>query len=201
MKKVGIIYHSPHGHTAHFAHHVASGGRSISGMTVQELPLEKIEAPQVLTDFDGLILGSPTYLGGAFGPFKSFMDSTGGLWRSQSLKGRFAAGFTVSSLPSGDKLSTLMSMFVFSMQHGMIWIGNPFLPGTMQGDIPEQAVNRLGSWTGAMAQAAHGIAPEQAFATGDLRGAEMFGRNFAATLAGRCAEGEGLEGPSYRAAG
>ena len=53
MKKVGIIYHSPHGHTAHFAHHVASGGRSISGMTVQELPLEKIEAPQVLTDFDG----------------------------------------------------------------------------------------------------------------------------------------------------
>ena len=135
-----------------------------------------------------MILGSSTYLGGVSGPFKSFMDSTGGLWRAQSLQGRFAAGFTVSSLPSGDKLSTLMSMFVFSMQHGMIWIGNPFLPGTMQGDIPEQAVNRLGSWTGAMAQAAHGIAPEQAFATGDLRGAEMFGRNFAEVLTGQCLE-------------
>jgi multimeric flavodoxin WrbA len=188
MKKLGIVYHSPHGHTAHFARYVASGGRSVSAVTVQELPLESIETPHMLTDLDGLILGSPTYLGGVSGPFKSFMDSTGGLWRTQSLKGRLAAGFTVSSLPSGDKLSTLLSMFVFSMQHGMIWIGNPFLPGTMQGDVPEQAVNRLGSWTGAMAQAAHGTAPDQAFLPGDLSSAEMFGRNFAEVLAGQCLE-------------
>src|SRR5689334_7922358 len=98
MKNLGIVYHSPHGHTAHFANHVARGGRSVSGVNVQELPLEKIETPQILMDLDGLILGSPTYLGGVSGPFKSFMDSTGGLWRTQSLKGRLAAGFTVSSL-------------------------------------------------------------------------------------------------------
>jgi len=34
----------------------------------------------------------------------------------------------LSSLPSGDKQSTLLSMFVFSMQHGMLWVGNPILP-------------------------------------------------------------------------
>ena len=75
-----------------------------------------------------------------------------------------------------------MSMFIFSMQHGMIWIGNPFLPSTLEGDSPEHAVNRLSSWTGAMAQTKHGTAAEQAFVPGDLLGAELFGRNFAQTL-------------------
>ncbi len=69
---------------------------------------------------DGYILGSPTYLGGVSAPFKSFMDATGKLWRTQQLKGRLAAGFTVSSLPAGDKQSTLVSMFIFAMQHGML---------------------------------------------------------------------------------
>lgn len=41
---------------------------------------------------------TPTYLGGVSGTFKNFMDSTGGLWRMQQLKGKLAAGFTVSSL-------------------------------------------------------------------------------------------------------
>ena len=48
--------------------------------------------------------------------------------RSQQLRGRLAAGFTVSSLPAGDKQSTLLSMFIFSMQHGMVWVG----PGDYQ---------------------------------------------------------------------
>ena len=190
MKNLAIVYHSPHGHTAHFAAHVAKGARSLRDVLVQELPVETIASPEVLTGFDGVILGSPTYLGGVSGPFKSFMDSTGGLWRTQSLKGRLAAGFTVSSLPSGDKLTTLMSMFVFAMQHGMVWIGNPFLPGTLNGEPSEQAINRLGSWTGAMAQAAHGTPPEQAFMPGDLLGAEMFGRNFAQTLVGHCLQSQ-----------
>jgi multimeric flavodoxin WrbA len=56
------------------------------------------------------------------------MDTAGALWRTHQLKGKLGAGFTVSSLPSGDKQSTLMSMFVFCMQDGMIWVGNPILP-------------------------------------------------------------------------
>lgn len=186
MKNLAVIYHSGHGHTAHYAAHVAKGARAIASVQVSDLLISQIPSPQMLTRFDGLIWGSPTYLGGVSGPFKSFMDATGGLWRSQALKGRMAAGFTVSSLPSGDKLTTLLSMLVFSMQHGMVWIGNPLLPGTLDGTAPDQAVNALGSWTGAMAQAAHGTAPEQAFTAGDLQGAELFGCNFAQTLAQAC---------------
>jgi len=186
MKKLAVVYHSAHGHTAYFAAHVAKGARSVPSVSAQELPIEAIGSPRLLTEFDGLILGSPTYLGGVSGQFKSFMDSTGGLWRTQSLKGKLAAGFTVSSLPSGDKLNTLMSMFVFSMQHGMVWMGNPVLPGTLLGESPEQAANRLGSWTGAMAQTAHGTPPEHAFVPGDLLGGELFGQNFAEALVKQC---------------
>ena len=123
------------------------------------------------------------------GPFKSFMDSTGGLWRRQQLKGKLAAGFTVSALPSGDKQSTLISMFTFAMQHGMIWVGNPFLPEQGSGVTYEHAINRLGSWTGMMAQAGHS-APGQSYAPGDLRTAECFGRNFAQVLARMTAQVE-----------
>ena len=86
------------------------------------------------------------------------MDSTGRLWRTQQLKGKLAAGFTVSSLPSGDKQSTLLSMFVFSMQHGMLWVGNPILPEQHSGVPYDEAANRLGSWSGLMAQAGHSAA-------------------------------------------
>jgi NAD(P)H dehydrogenase (quinone) len=50
-------------------------------------------------------------------------------------------------------------MFVFDMQHGMLWVGNPFLPEQHQGLPYNQAVNRLGSWSGLMAQAGHGKPP------------------------------------------
>jgi multimeric flavodoxin WrbA len=109
------------------------------------------------------------------------MDATGRLWQTQRLKGKLAAGFTVSSLPSGDKQSTLMSMFVFSMQHGMIWVGNPILPEQHTGIPYDEAANRLGSWSGLMAQAGHS-SPADCFVPGDIRTARMFGRTFAETL-------------------
>jgi multimeric flavodoxin WrbA len=109
------------------------------------------------------------------------MDATGRLWRTQSLKGKLDAGFTVSSLPAGDKQSTLMSMFVFGMQHGMVWVGNPILPEQHTGVPYHEAANRLGSWSGLMAQAGHG-SPADAFVPGDLKTVRMFGRHLAETL-------------------
>ncbi len=182
MSQLAIIYHSAHGHTEHIARHVLQGAAEIEGIEARLLRAEDMaQRPDELLQYDGLILGSPTYLGGVSGPFKSFMDATGRLWRTQALKGRLAAGFTVSSLPSGDKQSTLLSMFVFSMQHGMLWVGNPILPEQHSGVPYEQAANRLGSWSGLMAQAGH-AAPADSFAPGDVKTARMFGRHFAATL-------------------
>lgn len=183
MKNIAVIYHSGQGNTEHFARLVVAGAQRVDDTNVSLLKAETLTSqPNRLIDFDGYVLGSPTYLGGVSGPFKSFMDATGGLWRKQQLKGKLAAGFTVSALPSGDKQSTLLSMFTFAMQHGLVWVGNPFLPEQSSGVPYEQAINRLGSWTGMMAQASHST-PGQSYAPGDLRTAEAFGRNFAQVLA------------------
>jgi len=182
MKKLAVVYHSAQGHTEHIARHVATGAEGVAATEVQLHTADELAgAPERLLGFDGLILGSPTYLGGVSGRFKLFMDATGRLWRDQLLKGRLAAGFTVSSLPAGDKQSTLLSMFVFAMQHGMIWVGNPIIPEQHRGTPEEHAANRLGSWSGLMAQAGH-AAPADAFAPGDVKTARMFGRNFAQAL-------------------
>lgn len=182
MKKIAIVYHSAHGHTRHIAMHVAEGALREPGVEADMLKAEEVaQAPAVLCEYDGIMLGSPTYLGGVSGVFKSFMDATGKMWRLQQLKGKLAAGFTVSSLPAGDKQSTLMSMFVFCMQHGMLWMGNPVLPEQHAGVPYDEAANRLGSWSGLMAQAEHGGSAD-AFVPGDIKTARLFGRHFAQTL-------------------
>jgi len=182
MKSIAIIYHSAHGHTAHIARHVLEGVQSVPAIRADLLRAQDlVHAPDTLLRYDGFLLGSPTYLGGVSGPFKTFMDATGRLWKTQQLRNRLAAGFTVSSLPAGDKQSTLLSMFVFAMQHGMVWVGNPILPEQHSGVPYDEAANRLGSWSGLMAQAGHGAAAD-AFVPGDTKTARMFGRHFGETL-------------------
>lgn len=182
MKKLAVIYHSAHGHTAHIARHIVEGARSVDGIEVDLLQAETLaDSPDAVTAYDGLLMGSPTYLGGVSSVFKRFMDATGRLWRQQGLRGKLAGGFTVSSLPSGDKQSTLMSMFVFAMQHGMVWVGNSILPEQHAGVPEHEAANRLGSWSGLMAQSGHGM-PADAFEPGDVKTARMFGRHMAETL-------------------
>lgn len=181
MKKLAVIYHSAHGHTEHIAQHVAEGVQSVPDTEVSLVAAGELTSmPNHLLAFDGFLFGSPTYLGGVSGVFKNFMDSTGGLWRTQQLKGKLAAGFTVSSLPAGDKQSTLISLFTFCMQHGMLWVGNPILPEQHRGVPYDEAANRLGSWSGLMAQAGHSAAADS-FVVGDIKTARMFGRNFAET--------------------
>ncbi len=182
MKKVAIVYHSAQGHTEYIADCIREGIQKIYNIEVSLLnAIELYDQPEQLVKFDGIIWGSPTYLGGVSGPFKNFMDNTGKIWRMQQFKGKLAAAFTVSSLPAGDKQSTLLSLFVFSMQHGMIWLGNPILPEQHNGIPYEEAANRLGSWSGLMAQAEHNSSAES-FTIGDIKTAQMFGENFAYTL-------------------
>ncbi len=182
MKKIAVVYHSANGHTQYIAQCVVNGARAVDDVVVALLQAESLTAsPEELIAFDGLIWGSPTYFGGVTGTFKSFMDSTGKMWRNQQLRHKLASGFTVSSLPAGDKQSTLQSMFVFSMQHGMIWVGNPNLPEQHSGVPYNEAANRLGSWSGLMAQAGHASLADS-FEPGDVKAAKLYGKNFALTL-------------------
>jgi multimeric flavodoxin WrbA len=183
MKKLAVIYHSAQGNTEKIARLIVEGAGTVPGVSTSLLRAEDlIYVPEQLLAFDGFVFGSPTYLGGVSGLFKTFMDATGRLWKTHALKGKLASGFTVSALPSGDKQSTLLSMFVFAMQHGMFWVGNAILPEQHAGVPFDEAANRLGSWSGLMAQAGHS-AGAAAFAPGDLRTARMFGENIAKALA------------------
>lgn len=185
MKKIALIYHSGYGHTQFFAKHVLEGAASVAGVTVDLLTVaEATQKLAELSKYDGMIFGSPTYMGNVSGPFKTFMDATGGEWQKQTWKNKFAGGFTVSGSPSGDKQLTLISMAVFAAQHGMLWVGNAMLPETYKGVPADEAANRLGSYLGAMAQAGQ-VAPEQAFVAGDLKGAKLFGARFAEVVASK----------------
>jgi hypothetical protein len=69
----------------------------------------------------------------------------------------------------------------------MVWVGNAILPEQHSGVPYEEAANRLGSWSGLMAQAGHSSAADS-FVPGDIKTARMFGENVARALARMCAE-------------
>ena len=92
MSKLAIVYHSAHGHTEFIARQVQAGASGVDGVDAHLVKAQDIaRTPDELVGYDGFVFGSPTYLGGVSGPFKSFMDATGGLWRTQQLKGKLAA--------------------------------------------------------------------------------------------------------------
>lgn len=133
MKSIAIIYHSRQGHTQFIAQQIQIGAAKIENIDIDLFTAEQLMShPELLTQYDGLIWDTQLTLVVSLA-LKQLMDATGPLWKKQSFKGKLAAGFTVSSLPAGDKQSTLISLFTFCMQHGMIWVGNPILPEQHQG--------------------------------------------------------------------
>jgi NAD(P)H dehydrogenase (quinone) len=153
-----VVYHSRHGATAELARHICRGIESIDGAvaTLRSVPDVSAEhersvkqvpdsgAPWVTLDdlrrCDGLLLGSPTRFGNMAAPIKHFLDSTSGLWADGSLIGKPAGVFTGSSSLHGGQESTLLSMMVPLMHHGMVMVGIPFsesaLSSTRSGGTP-----------------------------------------------------------------
>jgi NAD(P)H dehydrogenase (quinone) len=183
MATVSVIYFSGGGHTAKLAEAVNKGVAAVAGVRNNLIAIkgEDIERGRYKNDAvlaqldasDAIIFGSPTYMGGPAGQFKTFADATAGRWFTSAWRDKLAAGFTVSSSPSGDKYNTLQYFFTLAMQHGMIWIG--------LGEMSLQAngVNALGSYSGAMGQAGQeptDVKPSEA----DKLTGEILGRRVAA---------------------
>ncbi len=157
MPTVSVIYFSGAGHTAKLAEAVKQGAASVAGVKTNLIAISGDDIVKgryqndavfaLLDGSDAIIFGSPTYMGGPAGQFKTFADATGAKWFTSAWRDKIAAGFTVSNSPSGDKFSTLQYFHTLAMQHGMVWVG--------LGEMPMQpnGVNRLGSFAGAMAQA------------------------------------------------
>ena len=139
-----ILYYSRHGATRRLAELVAQGVDSVPGAaarlrtvppvaTVVEIaapPVPPEGSPYVeLADLDqcaGLALGSPTRFGNMAAPLKHFIDSTAGLWLSGALAGKPAALFTSTNSLHGGQESTLLSMMLPLLHHGMLIVGLPY---------------------------------------------------------------------------
>lgn len=175
MKTVAIIYYSRQGHTQFIAQQIQRGILSQENIEVDLLSAEHIiDRAESLIQYDGLIWGSPTYLGGVASKLKQLMDATGPLWKKQSFKGKLAAGFTVSSLLTGDKQSTLISLFTFCMQHGMLWVGNAFCPSSIK-------IFPMLKQLTVSAQVKHTSNPNR-FDEGDIKAAQLFEGKFCIDL-------------------
>jgi NAD(P)H dehydrogenase (quinone) len=79
-----------------------------------------------LKECAGLILGSPTRFGNMAAPLKYFLDGTAGLWLSGELAGKPAGVFTSTSSLHGGQESTLLSMMLPLLHHGMLMVGVPY---------------------------------------------------------------------------
>ncbi len=173
MSKIAIIYHSGFGHTKVLAEKVFQGVMD-SDLEATMFSVDELsENLSELADFNGLIFGSPTYMGSVSAPFKMFMDKSSGIWARQEWKDKIAGGFTNSGSMSGDKFNTLVQMVTFACQHGMIWVSQDTKNESSPSGNPS-AVNRIGSFIGAMAQSDN-LSPEETPPIGDQETARLLG--------------------------
>jgi NAD(P)H dehydrogenase (quinone) len=182
---ISIVYHSGSGHTAEMAHAVTQGAKSAGEVQVMEHRIldEDFKGSRWLNEeilaqldrSDAIILGSPTYMGGVSAQLKAFMDATSPRYLQRKWLDKLGAAFTVSGLPSGDKLNMLVTCSTFALQHGMIWVGVADSPVTGEG------FNRLGVFFGAAGNALFEPPSETPTAEDKLTG-ERLGRRVA-TLA------------------
>jgi NAD(P)H dehydrogenase (quinone) len=166
MADILIIYYSRYGAVAQMAQHIARGVAEVAGMqarvrtvpevsTLCEASEESIPSsgPPFATLDDlrecaGLALGSPTRFGNMAAALKYFLDGTSALWLSGALAGKPAAVFTSTSSMHGGQETTLLSMLLPLLHHGMLILGVPYsepdLFSTRSGGTPYGASHFAG---------------------------------------------------------
>lgn len=149
MKNILVLYYSRYGATAAMARQIARGVETVAGVeaklrtvpavsTVCEAVEESIPvdgAPYAtledLVECSGLALGSPTRYANMAAPLKYFLDGTSSLWLSGTLIGKPACVFTSTSSLHGGQETTLMTMMLPLLHHGMIILGLPYSETTL----------------------------------------------------------------------
>jgi len=170
MKRILVLYYSRTGNTARMAKHICEGIEHVSGAeslcrtvppVVADIVGQGAAIPEAgdayvqldeLARCDGLIIGSPTRFGNMAAPLKHFLDQTGGLWQKGSLTDKPAAVFTSTGSLHGGQESTLLSMMLPLLHHGMIMLGLPYreaaLMSTNAGGTPYGASHWSGPTAG-----------------------------------------------------
>jgi len=158
MSEILVLYYSQGGAVREMAQLIARGVESVSGIKARIRTVPKVSAnceatepdipssgdPYVeLSDLEeciGFALGSPTRFGNMAAPMKYFLDGTAGLWLKGTLIGKPASVFTSSGSMHGGNETTLVTMMLPLMHHGMLMVGLPYsepeLSSTQTGGTP-----------------------------------------------------------------
>lgn len=149
MSEILVLYYSRNGATAELARQVCRGVESVDGAAAKlrtvppviaesEGPARLVPASgapyatlEDLRTASGLVMGSPTRFGNMAAPLKYFLDSTSSLWVSGGLSGKPAGVFTSTQTMHGGQESTLISMMLPLLHHGMYIVGLPFTERSM----------------------------------------------------------------------
>jgi NAD(P)H dehydrogenase (quinone) len=167
MHEILVLYYSHTGAVKEMAQLVARGVEQVRGCAARLRTVPKVSsvseavAPAVpaagapyaehkdLAECIGIALGSPTRFGNMAAPMKHFWDSTGELWLKGTLSGKPAAVFTSTASPHGGQETTLMSMMLPLLHHGMLIVGLPYtepeLFSTTGGGTPYGASHHAGA--------------------------------------------------------
>ena len=162
-----ILYYSRHGATATMASHVARGVEQVDGMqarvrtvapvsSVCEAVADSIPADgplyaelDDLRDCCGVVMGSPTRFGNMASPLKYFIDQSSSLWLSGAMIDKPAGVFTSTASMHGGQETTLLSMMLPLLHHGMVLVGLPYsergLMTTQSGGTPYGASHLAGA--------------------------------------------------------
>lgn len=167
MNDILVLYYSQGGSVREMAQLVARGIESVKGVKARIRTVPKVSAnceatePEVpasgapyaelkdLQECIGLAMGSPTRFGNMAAAMKYFIDSTTSLWLKGSLIGKPAAVFTSTGSMHGGQETTLVSMMLPLMHHGMVMVGLPYsepeLTSTSTGGTPYGASHVAGA--------------------------------------------------------
>jgi NAD(P)H dehydrogenase (quinone) len=199
MKDILVLYYSRHGATRDLALAVAQGVDSVPGMQARVRTVPSVSAvseatePAIpldgppyaeLRDLEecvGLALGSPTRFGNMAASLKYFLDGTTPQWMSGALAGKPACVFTSTSSMHGGQETTLLSMMLPLLHHGMLMIGLPYTESTL-------ATTRTGGTPYGASHVSGGGARESALSSDEKTLAVALGARLARTaslLAGR----------------
>ena len=144
MLEILVLYYSRYGAVAEMANQIARGVEEVAGMAARirsvpavspntqttEEPVPVAGAPYAtladLTECAGLALGSPTRFGNMAAPLKYFLDTTSALWLSGRMVGKPAGVFTSTASLHGGQETTLLSMMLPLIHHGLLIVGVPY---------------------------------------------------------------------------
>ena len=144
MADILVLYYSRYGATESLAREVCQGVDSVKGMSARlrtvppvspnteatESSVPESGPPYVthqdLTDCAGIVMGSPTRFGNMGAALKYFIDTTGADWMKGTLSGKPAGVFTSTSSLHGGSETTLLTMAIPLLHHGMIYVGIPY---------------------------------------------------------------------------